>query len=512
MTFLHDVDVCVVGSGFGGGPAALRAATAGASVVVLEQGRRYDDRPGSVEFRQTQTELDYLLELFKVSVGLDLETNAASVVLGGKGLGGGSLVYSMVSLRAPSFVFDDPVWPEGIDRTVLDPYYQRAEEQLGVVQLQWSGTPGVDDWRVSSLRDAAFATMCERADVSCDPVPVAINDRCGNLGWCTTGCVRHGKNSVDLRYLQPAEAAGAVLHTGVTASSLRPADAAGGRRWRVQTDRGVVAADHVVLAGGAVGTPALLLSSAPQLPHGLSPHVGRNLSRGGDMMIPIVLPEDLGLEDLEMLPGKIIGSCSFQYLFEPPPGFGEDWQRFVLQPMQVLPMISALLTADPDGITVDGGDMRSFGQGQKHLMQHWGSRLLHVGVMGMDGMDGHVDVIGGVPFVNYRTSARTRALFAAARSAVHHIFDRGVGGRALPTLDELRPDSMAIHPLGSARMADTVAAGAVDRAGRVFRADGRPYDGLVVADASLMSSPIAVNTSLTAAALSEMVVEQLLGR
>jgi cholesterol oxidase len=360
------------------------------------------------------------------------------------------------------------------------------------------------------MRDAAFASMCEAAGVSCDPVPVAINDRCANLGWCSTGCVRHGKNSVDLRYLQPAEAAGAVLHTGVAASSLRPAAPSDGRRWRVETDHGVVVADHVVVSGGAVGTPALLLSSAAQLGHGLSPNVGRNLSRGGDMMIPVLLPEDLGLDDLEMLPGKIIGSCSFHHLFEPPPGFGDDWQRFILQPMQVLPMISALITADPDGITVDGGDMRTFGEGQKHLMRHWGSRLLHIGVMGMDGMDGRVDVVAGVPFVDYRTSPRTKALFAAARAAVHHIFDRGVGGRALPSLDELRPDTVAIHPLGSARMADSPALGAVDRSGRVYRADGRTYDGLYVADASLMSSPIAVNTSLTTAALSELVAEQLL--
>ena len=50
------------------------------------------------------------------------------------------------------------------------------------------------------------------------------------------------------------------------------------------------------------------------------------------------------------------------------------------------PMISALVTADPDGNGPDG-DMRSFGEHQKHLMAHWGDRLLHIGVMGMDGMD-----------------------------------------------------------------------------------------------------------------------------
>ena len=270
-----------------------------------------------------------------------------------------------------------------------------------MVQLQWSGTPGVDDWKVSGERDAAFALSCERAGVSAQPVPVAINRDCANLGWCSTGCVRHGKNSVDLRYINPAEALGAAVRTGVKVSTVGQAGKAAGRRWRVQTDKGDVLADNVVLSGGAIGSPAVLLSSvqAGVLGGGLSSHVGRNLSRGGDMVIPVVLADDLGLDDMEMLPGKIIGSCSFQHLFEPPPGFGPDWPRFVMQPMMMLPMLSALMVADPDGITSDGGDQRLFGEGQKHLMRHWGDRLLHIGVMGMDAMDGQVTVAAGVPFV-----------------------------------------------------------------------------------------------------------------
>lgn len=206
------VDLCVIGSGFGAGPAALRGAESGRSVVVLEEGHRWDGRPGSREFQQTQGDFGYYADLFRVDVGLD--GGAASLVLGGRGLGGGSLVYSMVSLRAPSFVFDEPVWPAEVDRAELDPHYLRAEEQLGVVQLQWTGDRPGDDWRLTSKRDVAFAEACRRAGISCDPTPVAVNPQCGNLGWCTTGCVRHAKNSVDLRYLQPAEDLGAELRFG----------------------------------------------------------------------------------------------------------------------------------------------------------------------------------------------------------------------------------------------------------------------------------------------------------
>lgn len=503
------VDVCVVGSGFGAGPAALRSAESGRSVVVVEEGQRWDGRAGSRQFQQTQGDLQYLADLFRADLGFDAERNAASIVVGGKGLGGGSLVYSMVSLRAPSFVFDDPVWPAGIDRTELDPYYERAEVTLGVAQLEWTGSRPADDWRLTSKRDAAFAELCHRAGISCDPTPVAINSECGNLGWCTMGCVRHGKNSVDLRYLQPAEDLGAELRTGVRVERIEPAGPVAGRRWRVLTTRvadgaaGDVLADEVVVAAGTVGSAVVLQRSARQLPGGISEQCGRNLSRGGDMLLPVVLPDDLGLDQLEMLPGKIIGSCSFHHLFEPPPGFGDDWARFIIQPMMILPAISAVLVADPDGVTSEGGDMRQFGLEQKHLMQHWGSRLLHLGMMGVDGMDGRVTVeASGLPTVSFGLSPATRAFQAAARAGVRHLAEAS-GARVLPSWDELRNDALTIHPLGTCRMADSPELGVVDGRCRLYTSTGGVHEGLYVTDASTYSSPIAVNTSLTAAAVSE---------
>jgi hypothetical protein len=222
------------------------------------------------------------------------------------------------------------------------------------------------------------------------------------------------------------------------------------------------------------------------------------------MVFPAVLPDQFELDDLEMLPGKIIGSCSFHHLFEPPPGFGEGWQRFIIQPMMILPVISAALVADPDGITSDGGDMRMFGLGQKHLMRRWGDRMLHLGIMGVDGMDGTVRANpDGSANVRFRTSPATKAMQAGARAAVHHIIEDANGGRVLPSWDELRDDVVAIHPLGTCRMAASPELGVVDHRCRVFRSGGGVHDGLYVMDASTYSSPVAVNTSLTAAAIAE---------
>jgi hypothetical protein len=298
----------------------------------------------------------------------------------------------------------------------------------------------------------------------------------------------------------------------------------GGRRWRVllredpgqfvdylpTTPTQVVEADTVILAAGAVGSPAVLLSSKQSLPGGLSKQAGRNLSRGGDMLIPVVLPEEFDLDDLETGPGKIIGSCSFHHLFEPPPGFGDDWQRFIIQPMMILPVISALLVAERDGFAKDGGDMRGWGLGAKHHMQKWGSRMLHLGIMGVDGMDGRVTASNGIPTVTFGMSAKTQALFDAAHAGVRNIIETHNGGTMLPSWDEMRGDVLALHPLGSARMGDSPEVGAVDPMCRVFKADGGVHEGLYVMDASVMSSPIGVNTSLTTAALAERAMHLML--
>ena len=51
-------------------------------------------------------------------------------VVTGAGVGGGSLVYANVQLRAPEEIFDDPAWPAAIDAAELDRYYRRSEDAL----------------------------------------------------------------------------------------------------------------------------------------------------------------------------------------------------------------------------------------------------------------------------------------------------------------------------------------------------------------------------------------------
>jgi len=121
-------DAIVVGSGFGGGIAACRLAEQGLRVCVLERGRRFG--PGDYPDRLAQ--FPHALWHARHNPGgmFDVRIMKDVAVVTGAGVGGGSLVYANVQLRAPDEIFDDPAWPAAIDAAELDRFYARTEKAL----------------------------------------------------------------------------------------------------------------------------------------------------------------------------------------------------------------------------------------------------------------------------------------------------------------------------------------------------------------------------------------------
>ena len=95
------VDVCIVGSGFGGSISAYRlaelykAAGQSPSIMVLERGRRHQH----TDFRQS-TDIEHLSKTYGLVQG-----QGAQVVIG-DGVGGGSNLYLAASLRSPRETFE----------------------------------------------------------------------------------------------------------------------------------------------------------------------------------------------------------------------------------------------------------------------------------------------------------------------------------------------------------------------------------------------------------------------
>src|SRR5919205_4310180 len=232
------VDVCIVGSGFGGSISAFRLSelyrAAGVdprNILVLERGRRYKH----TDFRQSMYigHLSNVYNLIQSSGGpgtVGASGPQGCQVVTGNAVGGGSNLYLAASLRSPSETFerrdhhpdDGPrrrMWPKAISRKRLDRYYARAEAGLRVRQPSWDEV---------SKSGGVWAAMLREAGQTCDRVPVAIDfDRCVDAKWCYTGCIFGAKNSLITNYLASAERRGVevrplVLVNEVVPSSARP--------------------------------------------------------------------------------------------------------------------------------------------------------------------------------------------------------------------------------------------------------------------------------------------------
>src|SRR5215218_5586881 len=287
----HAYDAVVVGSGFGGGISACRLAEAGLRVCVLERGRRFG--AGDYPDRPSQAPYAFWHPALNPGGMFDLRLMKDLSVLTAAGVGGGSLVYANVQLRAPSGVFDDPHWPAAIDRSGLDPYYDRTEEAL-----QPRTTPLEPD--LPKVR--SFAAMGRRAGHAPERLPLAVHfgerrrhpfsgvaqQGCENLGRCDIGCPLLAKNTVDITYIARAEAHRAEIYPLHEVLRIDPPAREHGN-WRVgfrdlqYRVQGTVEAPLLLLAAGTLGSGRLLLKNRRRL-HRLSPSLGTRFSGNGDAL------------------------------------------------------------------------------------------------------------------------------------------------------------------------------------------------------------------------------------
>jgi cholesterol oxidase len=268
----HEVDVVVVGSGFGGSVAALRAAEKGYRVTVVEAGRRFtnDTLP------ETSWDLkDFLWAPALGWMGIQKITPLTDVIcLSGAGVGGGSLVYANTLYTPLDDFFTDPQWAHITDwKSELAPYYDQASRMLGVVENP-TETPADVEMRAVAEEMGVGNTyhhtpvgvfFGEAGKTIDDPYFGGAGPRrtgCIECGNCMIGCRFNAKNRLDLNYLHLAEGLGAVISPETTVTEVRPLRDGGyavecrhtTRRRRCWT----IIAEQVVFAAGTLGTQRLL--------------------------------------------------------------------------------------------------------------------------------------------------------------------------------------------------------------------------------------------------------------
>ena len=509
-------DAIVVGSGFGGGIAACRLAEAGRRVCVLERGRRFgrDDFPGRPD------QVGELVWHPAANPGgmLDVRLMRDLVVITAAGVGGGSLVYANVQLRAPASVFDDPRWPAAIDAATLEPWYLRTEDAL-----QPRTTPAEPPLR----KVAAFAAAGARAGREATPLPLAVHfgdarehpfsgapqEGCQNLARCDIGCPVHAKNTVDITYVARAEAHGATVLPLHEAKRLEPPDRGGGE-WSVGFERldgggsGAVRAPLVVLAAGTIGSPRLLLTNRRRLP-GLSPALGSGFSGNGDALGVAFDPAAPDVRDAQNDIGPVMTSAldlteERRLILADgglPPGFGgvldvargvnliRGWRRWLVRARALLTLAGWTDQALRPTELRDAGGRRTASNRDALIFL----------MIGRDAADGRMRLTPLLRRFDVRWSKEgSAALFADLERTAHEL---AAAAQATPFYAlEGGPlgKFMTVHPLGGCPMGDDPATSVVDDAGRV-----RGMGGLVVLDGSIVPTALGVNPSKTIAAVAE---------
>jgi choline dehydrogenase-like flavoprotein len=255
-------DVAIVGSGAGAGITAELLAKAGLAVVIVEEG----PLRSSSDFQQLESEA--YPQLYQESANRKT-ADKAIVILQGRCVGGSTTVNWTSSFRTPSNTLAH--WRQHFALTdltdeALSPWFLQAEQRLGIGPWLVPPNPNNDKLRLGAAKLGIAAPAIQR------------NVRgCWNLGSCGLGCPTNAKQSMLVTTIPAALDRGARLLVQTRAERLLTqgdrvvglsclpvkvnGDPTGARACHIE-------ARHVVVAAGAINSPALLMRSGVPDPHG----------------------------------------------------------------------------------------------------------------------------------------------------------------------------------------------------------------------------------------------------
>ena len=486
----RDYDIVIVGSGAGGGTVAQELgplAREGTRILLVEQGPRLLDH----EF--DGNELEMAEALYEDGGALPTADGSVSLALG-RAYGGATVVSAGTSLIAPKRVIDRWHVP-GLSHDDIERRSRKFMVQNNAHEL----TPDlVND------NNRLFVDGCRKCGWTPRRFPLSIKG-CRGSGLCTLGCPNAAMMGTNRAQLPNAERSGVEVVTRAEAVELsdhtvtvRVSATRGGQKglpseWTPGTYR--VRARVVVLAGGAVGTSALILRS----PIARSiPHVGGGFT---------CHPAQIVVAEHEHEISNDVGHPTSYYLDR------AEAERFVLETCMSVPFVTAK-------------SMTGFGADHRRIMRAF-PRLQMILVLACDrAMPRNTITVNaaGRPVVRYTLTgetigalangsrAATRICFAAGARAVHvpmadpPLIERGAAARADELIDARRflPGRVSVsaaHMMGGCAMGQPHNA-VTDSWGRVH---GVPW--LRVADSSLFPDALEASPSLTVMALADRVAE-----
>jgi choline dehydrogenase-like flavoprotein len=488
-------DVVIVGSGAGGGTVAqalVPLAAAGRRVLVLEQGPRFSDD----EF--SGRELDMAPQLYRDGGGF-LTADGTMTLAFAQAYGGSTVVYTGTSLTAPERVirrWDVP----GLDHADLA---RRSHRYLVENNVHLLPSAEIND------NNRLFADGARAAGFHVEQFPVNVLG-CKGSSLCNLGCPNQAKQGTNRVQLPAAERGGVEVVTRAEVVSIgadrsltvrvapKPAGAKGApSEWESGVYR--VQAGAVVLAAGAVGSPALLLRS--RLP-GAPPRIGAGFTCHPALILVAEharsITNDVGhpksyFVDRAAEEGFVLETCMY-FPFTTAKaltGFGAGHSAM----MGAFPRLQQILVLAVDHATPEN----------RVAVDRAGTAVVHYRFT--------VEALHGLVRGN---RAAARIFFAAGAVRVHAPFadpplltgsDTEQLNRRI-AVTHWKPGKQTIsaaHLMGGCGMGRTAADSVTDAWGQVHHV---PW--LRVADASLFPDALEINPYVTIMALADRVAERLL--
>ncbi len=489
-------DVVVIGSGAGGSVVAAELAAAGREVVVLEMGEYLNE----ADFTGLEAEMTPKLFLRR---GLLATSDLGMVVLAGSCLGGGTVVNWSDSLRTPADVLDEWEKEHGLEGVTAPAYqqgFELAERRMGV-NTQDS---------LPNANNAALRRGCAALGYHWDSIPRNASGCEQRCGGCQFGCPYGRKQTALLTFLQDAHDRGARIISGCHVERvLVSRGQAAGVEANVAQHRVVVRAPTVVVAGGGVESPAVLLRSGLD-----NPNIGRHLR-----LHPVTVVAGFYDQPVEAWKGspqtvktdqfaRLRGGYGFRLEMAPAhPGIiamGMTWDGAREHKLQMLQAANAAVFFV---LSRDTGEGRvQLDRGGRALVSYWPDRENRdFLVRGMQEI-ARIAFAGGAvsvstthsPTLQLASEGRKPGAVSAAR------LERFVGEIAVRGIAPNRLPLFTAHQMGSCRFGSSARTSVADPYGQVHG-----VSGLYVADASGFPTASGVNPMLSVMALAYRVAKRV---
>jgi cholesterol oxidase len=288
-------DYVIIGSGFGGSVSAMRLTEKGYSVLVLEKGKRFNDK----DFAKSNWQYwKYIwMPAIRAHGILQISILKGVMVLHSAGVGGGSLGYANVLEIPTDETFATPAWNHNMKwGEVLKEHYNTARKMLGAARNPklWKA----DDQLKQLAEEIGMGHTFRPTDVGvyfgeeAVTVPDPFFDGegpertgCQHCGGCMVGCRHNAKNTLPKNYLYFAEKNGAEVKAEVEVINVEPITQTGphegqGVRARYEVtyqdstkffkQKQTVHANNVIFSASVLGTMKLFAAKtvAEARPHG----------------------------------------------------------------------------------------------------------------------------------------------------------------------------------------------------------------------------------------------------